>query len=60
MKNLFSTISRTWEQGAGENEDLLEYVSKKPDLIKEEYADGSDGARVRVMLRGKSLPVRSS
>ena len=49
-----------WAKGAGENEELLEYVRRKVKLMKEEFTDGSDGARVRAMLRGGSLPVRGN
>ena len=51
---------RIWARGAGENQELQEYVRRKREMVKEEYADGSDGARVRVMLRGESLPVRKN
>ena len=49
-----------WAKGERENEELLEYSEWKEKLVKEEYADGSDGARVRVMLRGESLPVKNN
>ena len=39
-------------------ENLLEYVERKVNLVKEKYADGSDRARVRTMLRDGSLSVR--
>ena len=51
---------KVWAEGAGENEELREYVRWKKELKKEEYADGSDGARVRAMMRGGSLPVKDN
>ena len=51
---------KVWAEGAGENEELREYVRWKKEIRKEDYADGSDGARVRAMMRGGSLPVRSN
>ena len=49
-----------WEEGAGDNERLRDYCRWKRELVKEEYADGSDGARVRAMMRGDSLPVKTN
>ena len=49
-----------WEEGAGVNERLREYCRWKRELVTGEYADGSDGARVRAMMRGDSLLVKTN
>ena len=50
---------RDWKKGS-ESESGKEYVNKKevPEVVK--YADGSLGARVRILCRGGCLPVRAS
>jgi hypothetical protein len=52
---------KEWKKMGGEgNEEVRRYIEWKEDLRMERYADGSEGARVRMMMRGDSLPVRSN
>ena len=44
----------------GSTERTRKYVEDKGEIRLDKYADGSEGARVRMMLRGDSLPVRSN
>lgn len=51
---------KKWEGSLQRNERTREYAKNKKELKLEAYADGSDGARVRMMVRGDSLLVRSN
>ena len=51
---------RQWRNGFGINERELQYVHMKSQPKNEKYANGSVGARVRLMVRGGCLPVRGS
>ena len=49
-----------WRNGLQANERTRQYGDEKRVLKMEGYADGSYGARVRMMVRGDSLLVRAS
>ena len=49
---------RTWEDGFNAPEREKEYVRMKESPRNESFADGSVGARVRLMVRGGRFPVR--
>ena len=51
---------RRWRGGFGINEREQQYVHVKSQHKNEKYANGSVGARVRLMVRGGCLPVRGS
>ena len=51
---------RQWRNGFGINEREQQYVHMKSQPKNEKYANGSVGARVRLMVRGGCLPVRGS
>ena len=51
---------RQWRNGFGINEREQQYVHIKSQPKNEKYANGSVGARVRLMVRGGCLPVRGS
>ena len=51
---------RQWRNGFGINEREQQYVHMKSQPNNEKYANGSVGARVRLMVRGGCLPVRGS
>ena len=51
---------RQWRNGFGINEREQQYVYMKSQPKNEKYANGSVGARVRLMVRGGCLPVRGS
>ena len=51
---------RTWKDGFNDTEREKEYVRMKESPRNESFADGSVGARVRLMVRGGFLPVRGS
>ena len=51
---------RQWRNGFGKNEREQQYVHMKSQPKNEKYANGSVGARVRLMVRGGFLPVRGS
>ena len=48
---------RQWRNGFGINEREQQYVHMKSQPKNEKYANGSVGARVRLMVRGGCLPV---
>ena len=47
-----------WIHGFSDRDREQEYVRNKGVPINEQYANGSIGASVRLMIRGGSLPVR--
>ena len=50
-----------WQRnGLGMNDTEHEYLQMKSLTKNEKYANGSAGARVRLIVRGGWLPVRSS
>ena len=50
---------RAWKDGFNDTEmERREYVRMKESPRNESFADGSVGARVRLMVRGGCLPVR--
>ena len=49
---------RWWRNGFGMNEREQQDVQVKSQPRNEKYANGSVGARVRLMVRGSCLPVR--
>ena len=51
---------RQWRNGFGKNERAQQYVHMKRQPKNDKYANGSVGARVRLMVRGGCLPVRGS
>ena len=51
---------RQWRNGFAINEREQQYVYMKSQPKNEKYANGSVGARVRLMVRGGCLPVRGS
>ena len=51
---------RQWRNRFGINERAQQYVHMKSQPTNEKYANGSVGARVRLMVRGGCLPVRGS
>ena len=51
---------RAWKDGLNDIEREKEYVRMKESPRNESFADGSVGARVRLMVRGGCLPVRGS
>ena len=51
---------RQWRNGFGINEREQQYVHMKGQPKNEIYANGSVGARVRLMVRGGCFPVRGS
>ena len=51
---------RQWRNGFGINEREQPYVHMKSRSKNETYANGSVGARVRLMVRRGCLPVRGS
>ena len=51
---------RAWKDGFNDTEREKEYVQMKESPRNESFADGSVGARVRLMVRGGCLPVRGS
>ena len=51
---------RQWRSGFGINERDQQYAHMKSQPKNEKYANGSVGARVRLMVRGGCLPVRGS
>lgn len=61
VRRIQEDARQEWRQKVGdENNRLRGYGEWKRDMKMERYADGSDGARVRMMCRGDSLPVRSN
>ncbi|ELT92324.1 hypothetical protein CAPTEDRAFT_210787 [Capitella teleta] len=48
----------SWEQQLQRNERTRRYAQEKGEMKLEQYADGQDGAGVRLMMRGGCLPVR--
>ena len=52
--------SRAWKDGFNDIERENEYVRMKESPRNESFADGSVGARVRLMVRGGCLPVIGS
>ena len=48
---------RAWKDGFNDTEMEKEYVRMKESPRNESFADGSVGARVRLMVRGGCLPV---
>ena len=51
---------RAWKDGFNDTEKEKEYVRMKESPRNDSFADGSVGARVRLMVRGGFLPVRGS
>ena len=51
---------RPWRNGFGINDIKQHYVHMKSQQKNEKYANGSVGARVRLMVRGGRLPARGS
>ena len=51
---------QSWKNGFNDTEREREYVEMKRCPRKESFADGSIGARVRLMVRGGCQPVRGS
>ena len=51
---------RQWRNGFGINERDQQIVHMKRQPKNEKYANGSIGARVRLMVKGGCLPVRGS
>ena len=51
---------RAWKNGFNNAEREKEYARMKESPRNESFADGSVGARVRLMVRGGCLPVRGS
>ena len=51
---------RQWRNGFGINEREQQYVHMKSQPRNEKYANGSVGARVRLLVRGGCVPVRGS
>ena len=51
---------RQWRNGFGINEREQQYVNMNSQPKYEKYANGSVGARLRLMVRGACLPVRGS
>ena len=51
---------RAWKDGFNDTERRKEYVRMKESPRNESFADGSVGARVRLMVRRGCLPVRGS
>ena len=51
---------RQWRNGFGINEREQQYVHMNSQPKNEKYANGSVGARVRLMVREGCLPVRGS
>ena len=49
-----------WMNGCGNSDRAQEYVSRKQCPMNEKCVDGSVGAMVRMMMRGRCLPVRGS
>ncbi|ELT95456.1 hypothetical protein CAPTEDRAFT_202625 [Capitella teleta] len=47
-----------WEEQLQRNERTRRYAQEKGEMKLEQYADGQDGAGVRLMMRGDCLPVR--
>ncbi|ELT93750.1 hypothetical protein CAPTEDRAFT_212249 [Capitella teleta] len=47
-----------WEEQLQRNERTRRYAQEKGEMKLEPYADGQDGAGVRLMMRGDCLPVR--
>ena len=51
---------RQWRNGFDINEREQQYVHMNSRPKNEKYANGSVGARVRLMVRGGCLPIRGS
>ena len=51
---------RAWKDGFNDTEREKEYVQMKESPLNESFADGSVGAKVRLMVRGGCLLVRGS
>ena len=51
---------RAWKDGFNDTEREKEYVRMKQSPRNESFTDGSAGARVRLMVRRRCLPVRGS
>ena len=49
-----------WRERMGNSNEMLEYRSWKSKPGLEDYVNGGDGARVRMLLRGGYLPVRGN
>ena len=49
---------RRWRNGFGINDREQQYVHMESQQKNEKYANGSMGARVRLLVRGGCLPVR--
>ena len=49
-----------WMNGCGNSDRAQEYVSRKQCPMNEKCVDGSVGAMVRMMMRGRCLPLRGS
>ncbi|ELT98847.1 hypothetical protein CAPTEDRAFT_193251 [Capitella teleta] len=47
-----------WEEQLQRNERTRRYAQEKGEMKLKQYADGQDGAGVRLMMRGDCLPVR--
>eukprot|EP00914_Ancora_sagittata_P019923 GHVO01039596.1.p1 GENE.GHVO01039596.1~~GHVO01039596.1.p1 ORF type:complete len:152 (-),score=27.19 GHVO01039596.1:289-744(-) len=48
-----------WRRRLDATERTRQYAEEKKELRMEKYADGGDGAKVRMMVRGDSLVVRA-
>ena len=49
--------SEAWKDGLKNTEREIEYVRMKACHRRDSFADGSIGAKVRMMVRGECLPV---